>query len=170
VAKYSKGRMARHQPTSAARSNAKRDQVTFRRATESSEGYLKQFTPGRAFQARVETFEESNGCAASDSEPPVVKVFDTFEGYVSHVQDDTAYVTLQTQLGEEFHGEYPASELEAIGIYENRRFTLQTREVGKSLELRFAPIADLEIPPEVDKEISDRISNLVAGCLLDADD
>jgi hypothetical protein len=170
MAKFSQGRMARHQPTSAARSSAKRDQAAFRRAADLSEGYLKQFTPGRAFQARVETFEVSNGCGVTEPEPPTVKVFDTFEGYVTHVQDGTAYVTLQTQSGEELHGEYPASELEAIGIYENRRFTLQTREVGKSLELRFAPIADLEIPPEVDKEISDRISNLVAGGLLDADD
>jgi hypothetical protein len=145
--------------------------LAFLQASKCSEDYSAQITPGREFRSTVETIEEviEREDAVDEPMPVSETVFDSFCGFVNRIQDGTAYVTLETQSGEKFHGEYSASELDDLGIYEHQRFTLETVGVGRSLEVRFLPVAPVEVPADVADEFAQRVNDLLADGNLDGD-
>jgi len=83
------------------------------------------------------------------------KVLEEFEGFVDKFDSDVAHVTLKTQSGETFYGEYPAAELKAQGIREGRRFKCWTIEVGPSVEFVMEPIPDREFSEERERQLDE---------------
>jgi hypothetical protein len=82
-------------------------------------------------------------------------VLEEFEGFVDKFDGGVAHVTLKTESGETFYGEYPAAELKAQGIRERRRFKCWTVEVGPSVEFVMEPIPDREISEERERQIDE---------------
>jgi len=96
-------------------------------------------------------------------------VLEQFAGFVDYIEGPTAFVTLTTAAGEEFAGEYPAVEFAELGIRENRRFICQTVITEGGVEVRFQPISDIEVTPEEERAIDERLDELISGCELDGD-
>ena len=119
----------------------------------------------RSFQHWLESVSKSLG-GSTDAEP---NVLDEFVGYVDQVEGATAFVTLETTSGEELHGEYPADELAALGIFEHRRFRCRTIEIDNSAEVRFEAIPENELTSEDDLTIHREVEDLLADGILDGD-
>ena len=65
-------------------------------------------------------------------------VLEEFTGMVDSINDGKAYVTLIPEDGgEELEGEYPAKELENLGIKLYSRFLCKTILVGRKTEVVF---------------------------------
>lgn len=96
-------------------------------------------------------------------------VLESFRGFVHGIDGDTAFVTLTSDTGEELIGEYPARELEAIGIRERRRFICQTVKADGEVEVRFQSIPDIEVTPEEEAAIHRELDELISGGELDGD-
>lgn len=88
---------------------------------------------------------------------------------MDYIEGPTAFVTLTTEAGEELAGEYPADEFAEFGIRENRRFICQTVITDGVIDVRFQPIPDIEVTPEEEKAIDQRLDELISGCKLDGD-
>lgn len=82
-------------------------------------------------------------------------VLEEFEGFVDQFDGDVAHVTLKTQSGETFYGEYPAADLKAQRIHEHRRFKCWTVEVGSGVDFVMEPIADRELSEEHERQIDE---------------
>ncbi len=67
-------------------------------------------------------------------------LLERFEGFVDQIEDGTAYVTLTSEAGETLDGEYPAAELEALGIRERRRFICTTLDRQGHVEVHLGPL------------------------------
>jgi len=100
---------------------------------------------------------------------PVFNDLEQFTGFVDYIEGPTAFVTLTTEAGEELAGEYPADELAELGICENRRFKCQTVITDSGVEVCFQPIPDIEVTPEEEMSIDQRLDELISGCELDGD-
>ena len=85
------------------------------------------------------------------------------------IEGDTAFVSLVSKAGEELIGEYSASEFAQLGIRERRRFTCQTVVANGKIEVRFQPIADIEVTPDEEAAIDQELSELIAGGELEGD-
>ncbi|GEM_PF-1502232 len=96
-------------------------------------------------------------------------VLEQFTGFVDYIEGPTAFVTLTTDAGEELAGEYPADEFAELGIRENRRFICQTVIADGNVEVLFQTIPDIEVTPEEEKAIDQRLDELISGCELDGD-
>jgi hypothetical protein len=92
-----------------------------------------------------------------------------FDGFVDHVDGNTAYVTLTDQSGETLHGEYAAGALEALGVLEHRRFRCETVQDGGEVRVRFERLPEEAIPPGEEEAINQRIDDLLADDQLDGD-
>jgi hypothetical protein len=86
-------------------------------------------------------------------------VLEEFEGFVDQFEGDAAHVTLKTQTGEMFYGEYPAADLKAHGVRERRRFRCWTVEVGSGVEFVMEPLPDRELSEEREREIDQWLRN-----------
>jgi hypothetical protein len=82
-------------------------------------------------------------------------ILEGFEGFVDQFDGDVAHVTLKTQSGETFYGEYPAADLKAQGIREHRRFQCWTVEVGSGVEFVIEPIPDRELSEDRERQIDE---------------
>lgn len=82
-------------------------------------------------------------------------VLEAFEGFVDKFDNGVAHVTLKTESGETFYGEYPAAELKAQGIRERRRFKCWTVEVGPSVEFVVEQIPDRELSEERERQLDE---------------
>lgn len=130
-----------------------------------------QHSPDRAagllrFQQWLETVSKS---LADPSEEESI-VLDEFSGYVDHVEDATAFVVLETAMGEELYGEYPADDLAALGIYEHCRFKCRTIEIGDLVEIRFEAIPEKKLTIDGERTIRQEVEDLLADGILDGDD
>lgn len=90
-------------------------------------------------------------------------ILEELDGFVECIRGETAFLTLRSKSGEEFLGEYAAEDLAKLGIKENRRFKCQTIVENGKPDIRLFSIPDVEISPEVEKEINERINNLTKG-------
>jgi hypothetical protein len=89
-----------------------------------------------------------------------------FDGFVSSVREDTAFITLKSNLnGEELLGTYSASKFLEMGIKENRRFVCQVGifDGYNDVDVRFKSIPDEQITPEEESRINEEIDNICAG-------
>ena len=96
-------------------------------------------------------------------------ILEMFGGVVDAIEDETAFVTLMSESGEELIGEYPASELAKLGIRERRRFICQTVAANGKIEVRFKPIPDIEVSPDEEAAIDRELDDLISGGELDGD-
>lgn len=90
---------------------------------------------------------------AATLDPPVVQdtptpspvVLEELTGFVDQIRGDVALVTLTSKAGDTLYGEYPAKELDALGIREHRRFLCRTIDESPLLRLELEPIPDLDV-------------------------
>lgn len=73
-------------------------------------------------------------------------VLERFDGFVDCIDCGRAFVTLRSKHGDELIGEYPAVELERLGIRERRRFICETVRVQTGeIEIWLTKIPDVEM-------------------------
>jgi hypothetical protein len=93
-----------------------------------------------------------------------------FEGFVEKVEEDVAYVTLESERGERLHGPYPADELAAKGVGERDRFWLTLTDAGDSVRFDLQLIPRKVISPERQRQIRQEIELSLGGYTPDDDD
>ena len=87
-----------------------------------------------------------------------------FEGFVEEVDDEVAYVTLKDKTGQKLQGEYPASELETLGIHERRRFYCRTFDVGGgNVKIELSAIPDRQVSEERQRAIDEELRRAMGG-------
>lgn len=96
-------------------------------------------------------------------------VLERFTGFVDRVDGDVAYVTIKSDHGETILGEYSASELAKLGIFERRRFECRTIQVDGSVRVDMNAIPDIPISWEENAAIDREIDDLLDGDDLDGD-
>ncbi len=102
------------------------------------------------------------GVAKSLRETSVRRVLESFEGFVEHIEDDTAYVTLKSEHGESLEGTYDATKLAFRGIYEHRRFVCKTIDTGNGVEVELTPVPENAISQDQNALIEERIKSILA--------
>ena len=93
-----------------------------------------------------------------------------FEGFVEKVEEDVAYVTLDSERGERLQGPYPADELAARGVGERDRFRLTLTDAGDSVRFDIQLIPRQAISPERQRQIRQEIEQSLGGYTPDDDD
>lgn len=90
-------------------------------------------------------------------------ILERFEGFVEQIQNDTAYVSLKSEYGDILYGQYPASKLTQMGIFERRRFTCITKNVGGKVHVCLTPIPDIELSDQREREIQQEIERALGS-------
>ena len=94
---------------------------------------------------------------------PTPAVLEQFQGFVTKVEGDSAYVTLETAQGERVSGVYPAAELAANGVGERDRFSLATVDQGSSVRFDIRLIPRRVVSSEEQRAIQERIERTLDG-------
>ena len=89
------------------------------------------------------------------SPQPKVRPIEEFQGFVEKIEEDKAYVRLDSQRGERLCGPYPARELTALGIGERDRFILRTFDLGRDVRIEVTPIPRPKFTAERQREIEE---------------
>ena len=118
--------------------------------------------------SRLRRYGDPRGETEPGTREPAV-VLEEFAGVVEVIEGDTAFVSLVSKAGEDLIGEYSAGEFAQLGIRERRRFTCQTVVANGKIEVRFQPIADIEVTPDEEAAIDQELSELIAGGELEGD-
>ena len=92
-----------------------------------------------------------------------------FDGFVEKVEEDIAYVTLESERGERLQGPYPADELAAKGVGERDRFSLTLTDAGDSVRFDIQLIPRKEISPARQRQIRQEIEQSLGGYTPDDD-
>lgn len=82
-------------------------------------------------------------------------VMEEFEGFVDKFVGDVAHITIKTNSGDTFYGEWPTEELKSQGICERRRFKCWTVEISGTIIFMVKPIPDQEISEERERQIDE---------------
>jgi hypothetical protein len=112
---------------------------------------------------------EAPSDAAPEASPSRATVLEQLEGRVEQIDGSMAFVSLKSEHGEEFYGEYPAEELLAKGIGERRRFRVETIEIDGKVRVSIDAIPDQPVPADEEDDINRRIDELLADDELDGD-
>ncbi len=94
---------------------------------------------------------------------PQVTPTEEFQGFVEKIEDDKAYVRLDTSRGERLCGPYPAEELASKGIGERDRFLLRAVKVGGAIRFDAELIPRKIISPERQRQIREEIEAGLEG-------
>ena len=105
---------------------------------------------------------EHEGSHASPG-PQVTSTIEEFQGFVEKIEDDKAYVRLDTSRGERLCGPYPAEELASKGIGERDRFLLRAIKVGGAIRFDTELIPRKIITPERQRQIREEIEAGLEG-------
>lgn len=92
-----------------------------------------------------------------------MKILEEFEGILEKIDGDTAYVTLKAPDGEILWGEYPAEEMQKLGIRERRRFKCRTVDYGEFVKIEMEPVPDKVLTEERMREIRQMTSEALLG-------
>lgn len=95
------------------------------------------------------------------SKPQDSSIIEELEGFVDHIDDETAYVTLTSSDGEVLYGEYPAQDLLAQGIHEHRRFKCRTIDLGQTVKIELEAVPDRVVSQVREKEMADELNKLL---------
>ncbi len=95
--------------------------------------------------------------------PLAEKICEEFQGFVEKIEDDKAYVRLDTSCGERLCGPYPAEELASKGIGERDRFLLRAVKVGGAIRFDAELIPRKIITPERQRQIREEIEAGLEG-------
>jgi hypothetical protein len=112
---------------------------------------------------------QSRWLAGAHAMPPKDVLLESFEGFVDQIDGGTAYVTLKSEHGDTLHGVYPAAKLAELGIKERRRFTCRTIERGGRVEVDLTAIPEMDVTPEDQQAIADRITKIFGLGSLEGD-
>jgi hypothetical protein len=109
---------------------------------------------------------------ATQLHPPVPRrkpASERFEGFVERLEEDVAYVSLESERGERLQGPYPADDLAAKGVGERDRFWLTLTDVGDSVRFDIQLIPRKTISAERQREIQQEIEQALGGYTPDDD-
>jgi hypothetical protein len=98
-----------------------------------------------------------------------IPVSERYEGFVEKLEADVAYITLENERGERFHGPYPAHELAAKGVGERDRFSLTLTDEDDSVRFDVRLIPRKEISAERQREIRQEIEQALGAYTPDDD-
>jgi hypothetical protein len=92
-----------------------------------------------------------------------------FTGVVNTIRDGRAYVTLRDAQGDELIGQYPAWQLEQVGVV--HAFECRT-ELAREGHFRvvFTPKEQVPLTPEVEQAIDRDVDEVLDGWPFDGDD
>ena len=91
-------------------------------------------------------------------------LLEEFEGFVEQIDGNLAYVTLKDKAGQTLYGEYPASELETLGIHERRRFRCRTFDVGDgNVRIELSAVPDRKVSEEHQRAIDEELRRTMGG-------
>jgi len=122
---------------------------------------LPEVAPGHLLASQPDARSEHEGNLASPR--PQVTPTEEFQGFVEKIEDDKAYVRLDTSRGERLCGPYPAEELASKGIGERDRFLLRAVEVGGAIRFDAELIPRKIITPERQRQIREEIEAGLEG-------
>jgi len=91
------------------------------------------------------------------------KICEEFQGFVEKIEEDKAYVRLDSTRGERLCGPYPAAELAANGIGERDRFLLNAVEVNGAVRFDAVLVPRKRISPERQRQIREEIEAGLEG-------
>jgi hypothetical protein len=96
------------------------------------------------------------------SNAPREVVLESFEGFVDHVEGDTAYVRLKSrEHGDVLYGEYPTSQLLEKGIEEQGRFLCKTVKVDGTTRVDMQAIPSVPATDEQLRAIEEKIDRVL---------
>jgi hypothetical protein len=109
---------------------------------------------------------------ATQLHPPAARrkpASERFEGFVEKLEEDVAYISLESERGERLQGPYPADELAAKGVGERDRFWLTLTDVGDSVRFDIQLIPRKIISADRQREIQQEIEQALGGYTPDDD-
>lgn len=91
----------------------------------------------------------------------MTEVLEEHNCFVDRIIDNVAYITLvDVKDNTVLWGEYPADELEALGIFERKRFICRVIETEDDLKLEMIPIPYRELTEADIKRIEESVKGI----------
>lgn len=88
-------------------------------------------------------------------------ILEEFEGFVDQFDGEVAHLTLKTESGETFYGQYPTAELMARGIRERRQFKCRTVDAGTHVTIELEAVPEREVSADRERAIEEQLQELL---------